>query len=646
MRAHNYEKVEKLFQRCLIKILSIDLWKCYLQYIKDTKASLPTFKEKMAQAYDFAIDKIGQDHYSLPIWTEYISFLKSVDAVGSYAENQRITAVRRVYQRGTVTPMHGVEHLWREYCQYETSINPIIAKKMIEERSKEYSNAKRVAREYDVHSQGIIRSVPSIPPQNTPEELRQVELWKKFIVWEKSNPLRTEDHAVVTKRVMFAYEQCLLCLGYHPDLWFEAASFLEQSSRLLSEKGDQNACKLFAEEAGNVYERGISGLLKNTLILYFAYADFEEGRLKYEKVHSIYKRYIDLEDNDPSLCYIQYMNFARRAEGIKPARAVFKMAREDKRSSYHVYVAAALMEFYCSKDKNVAYKIFELGLKRFGDNNDFIMCFVEYMLHLNEDNNTRVLFERVLTSSQLAPEKSLEVWRRFVEFESQIGDLPSINKVEKRRLAVHQGLKDFEGREASLLVERYQYLDLLPCSVPELRCLGFKDTRSAAALLHSALPAVNVVELTARDEDPDTKADFPRPDTSQMIPFKPKQIVPTGAHPVEGGVFPYPPAASQLLTTLPPPNSFIGPFVKIDKFLENFLSMKLPEALVVDDDGLANGTQDLDSGTAYSVNKANILSKKRKALVSLQDDAGSDGEADHRAPSKDIYRSRQQKRVR
>ena len=57
---------------------------------------------------------------------------------------------------------------------------------------------------------------------------------------------------------------------------FEAASFLEQSSRVLSEKGDQNASKLFAEEAANVYEKGISGLLKNTLILYFAYADFEE----------------------------------------------------------------------------------------------------------------------------------------------------------------------------------------------------------------------------------------------------------------------------------------------------------------------------------------------------------------------------------
>ena len=65
---------------------------------------------------------------------------------------------------------------------------------------------------------------------------------------------------------------------------FEAASYLESSSRILQEKGDQNACKLFAEEAGNIYERGISSLLKHTLLLYFAYADFEEVSLLYADV--------------------------------------------------------------------------------------------------------------------------------------------------------------------------------------------------------------------------------------------------------------------------------------------------------------------------------------------------------------------------
>lgn len=65
----------------------------------------------------------------------------------------------------------------------------------------------------------------------------QVDLWKKYIAWEKSNPLRTEDATLITRRVMFAFEQCLLCLGHHPDIWYEAAQYLEQSSKLLTEKG-------------------------------------------------------------------------------------------------------------------------------------------------------------------------------------------------------------------------------------------------------------------------------------------------------------------------------------------------------------------------------------------------------------------------
>ena len=36
---------------------------------------------------------------------------------------------------------------------------------------------------------------------------------------------------------MFAYEQCLLCMGHHSDIWIEAAAYLEMSSRLLTEKG-------------------------------------------------------------------------------------------------------------------------------------------------------------------------------------------------------------------------------------------------------------------------------------------------------------------------------------------------------------------------------------------------------------------------
>ena len=46
-----------------------------------------------------------------------------------------------------------------------------------------------------------------------------------------------------------------------------------------------------------------------------------------------------------------------------------------------------------------------------------------------EDNNTRVLFERVLSSGQLHNEDTVGLWNRFLEFECNVGDLASIVKV-------------------------------------------------------------------------------------------------------------------------------------------------------------------------------------------------------------------------
>lgn len=475
MKARNFEKVEKLFQRCLMKILNIELWRLYLNYVKETKCMLPTYKEKMAQAYDFALDKIGLDIHAYPIWNDYITFLKSVEAVGSYAENQKISAVRKVYQRAVITPIIGIETMWKDYIAFEQSINTIIAERMAMERSREYMNARRVAKELETVTRGLNRNMPATPPTADREEMKQVELWKKYISWERSNPLRSEDTALVARRVMFAIEQCLLCLAHHPDVWHQAAQFLDHSAKLLQEKGDSNAARLFSDEAAAVYERATSGPLKQSTLLHFAHADYEESRLHYNKVHQVYTRYLDMEEIDPTLAYVQYMKFARRAEGIKSARTVFKRAREDARSRYHVFVAAALMEYYCSKDKNIAFRIFELGLKKFSHIPEYVLCYIDYLSHLNEDNNTRVLFERVLSSGSLKPESSVDIWNRFLEFESNIGDLVSIVKVEKRRQAVLEKIKEFEGKETAQLVDRYKFLDLYPCSIAELKSIGYTE---------------------------------------------------------------------------------------------------------------------------------------------------------------------------
>lgn len=128
---------------------------------------------------------------------------------------------------------------------HKQGINVHLAKKMIEDRSRDYMNARRVAKvryctvsqvctglradlcpvyshykantdfcivsifqEYETVMKGLDRNAPSVPPQNSPQEAQQVEMWKKYIQWEKSNPLRTEDQTLITKRGNCLWPSC------------------------------------------------------------------------------------------------------------------------------------------------------------------------------------------------------------------------------------------------------------------------------------------------------------------------------------------------------------------------------------------------------------------------------------------------------
>ena len=46
-------------------------------------------------------------------------------------------------------------------------------------------------------------------------------------------------------------------------------------------------------------------------------------------------------------------------------------------------MSAANMEYLVNKDKTIALKIFELGMKKFGDEPGYIMTYLEHLAHLN-----------------------------------------------------------------------------------------------------------------------------------------------------------------------------------------------------------------------------------------------------------------------
>lgn len=44
--------------------------------------------------------------------------------------------------------------------------------------------------------------------------------------------------------------------------------------------------------------------------------------------------------------------------------------------------------------------------------------------------------------------------------------------MEKRRFTAFK--EEYEGKETALLVDRYKFMDLYPCSTSELKALGYK----------------------------------------------------------------------------------------------------------------------------------------------------------------------------
>ena len=59
--------------------------------------------------------------------------------------------------------MTNVESLWKDYNSYEQSTNVLIAKKMIDDKNKEFINARRATKELEVLQRTLLKNNPAVP---------------------------------------------------------------------------------------------------------------------------------------------------------------------------------------------------------------------------------------------------------------------------------------------------------------------------------------------------------------------------------------------------------------------------------------------------------------------------------------------------
>jgi cleavage stimulation factor subunit 3 len=182
---------------------------------------------------------------------------------------------------------------------------------------------------------------------------------------------------------------------------------------------------------------------------------------------------------------------------MEAARDVFIKARKSPESTYHVYIASAMMEYQANNNAKVATKVFELGLKQYVHEPMYILEYLKYLEHMNDKNNQRVVFERVLNT--LPKNKAHEIWNKFLEFEYSNGDPLTIEKAEQRKEEAYSselvaqssggimdvGMASLNADESShrsrigTVIDRFRFMDLWPCKPTEMELMDLDHNNEA-----------------------------------------------------------------------------------------------------------------------------------------------------------------------
>ncbi|KDQ53037.1 hypothetical protein JAAARDRAFT_72802 [Jaapia argillacea MUCL 33604] len=330
------------------------------------------------------------------------------------------------------------------------------------------------------------------PPTFNPAERALVGQWKVYLKWEENNPLEIEDKdkATFVTRVQMVYRKALIRMRFFGEIWYMAYIWTksvgknEEALGLLKSGIESNPSSFllnfaYAEalEAAKDHA-GVHATFERFLDILRQDLESLESRINsanssLEKVGSNQALngngnlapYTDtslrltppepgtqskdssfstqVSDGKPvkdkefterkteyGLVWIMYIRFARRAEGLKASRPLFSKARKDRFTPWEVYEAAALMEYHCTKAMDVASRIFEAGMKAFGDEPEYVLRYLGFLISVNDENNARALFERII--STFSPDKARPLWERWARYVYQFGDLEAAQSLEKR----------------------------------------------------------------------------------------------------------------------------------------------------------------------------------------------------------------------
>lgn len=210
----------------------LDYLRRYFPVISDPQGTNRTL---ITNGFEAVLDAVGIDPDAGNLWREYVDFAKSGPGIvggSGWQDQQKGDFVRKAYQRAVKVPHGETVRLWKEYDNFEMTINKAQGRKFLQELGAHYMSARGERTHQERLTDGLDRhSLPILPPvhgfEGEEQFGNQVQKWRAWINWEKSDPLilKGDEMSLYRKRVLYAYKQATIQLRFYPDIWFEAAQW-------------------------------------------------------------------------------------------------------------------------------------------------------------------------------------------------------------------------------------------------------------------------------------------------------------------------------------------------------------------------------------------------------------------------------------
>jgi hypothetical protein len=340
----------------------------------------------------------------------------------------------------------------------------------LSEKGTAYMNARSVYKELKKRMEKVQRLHMASRTVESPMDQQQLDAWIQLISWEQTeNPLHLDPEPLY-QRVLMLYRMAISSIQCSSRLWMDSFFFVQKS---LS-SGSESATNATAID---LLKQGLKALPTDQMIG-FTLADNYEHNKEIDLAKNVYEELLSANsntseqsgDSEPSaeldpmteqritLIWIQYMRFARRTEGITSARQIFSRARKMPYCTWHLFVAAGWIEYFVAKEPVIAFKIFELGMKKYASEILFIKEYLKILLWHMDDANARALFERALQAIP-DPDQQKPLWDMMMQYEKDFGFHLGLQQLSERRLMV-----PFSPPEKpwDMIIQKTSFLDLTP----------------------------------------------------------------------------------------------------------------------------------------------------------------------------------------